>query len=371
MVDKILNSIDNYFCKYHYFHLIKTLITFGLIGLFVQLIYLELYSLFNNNLLGILESVISTQINLNDFSTSGIEFKDGWNWKDSDKSTLFNSFSHVFLMLLLPLYYLLFTIINCQTSKNVFKVVNLSKCFTQVKVLFRIIVEFLFVTIAFIKEALASKKDYANVIPTYSVTKEQELNKRLQVNILRQKELESQLQDNTLRQKELENQILNLNIEESDNIDSIQTNDDPSRATREVNTEAWLIGIGTLVVFIIILIVGESVQRTAPRVSNNISSEMISRSSKIELCKNYISQEFGRPKSIMETGFIKENEGTLIEIFYIRDMDNSEWRYVCHVYSDEMVWAAIDDSGQLGRWRFEDKKKLTFSREGDKIIVSF
>jgi hypothetical protein len=98
MVDKILNSIDNYFCKYHYFHLIKTLITFGLIGLFVQLIYLELYLLFNNNLLGILESVISTQTNLNDFSTSGIEFKDGWNWKDSDKSTLFNNFSHVFLI---------------------------------------------------------------------------------------------------------------------------------------------------------------------------------------------------------------------------------------------------------------------------------
>jgi len=133
MVDKILNSIDNYFCKYHYFDLVKTLIVLGLIGLFVQLIYLELYSFFNNDLLGIFESIISTQINFNNFTLSGVEFKENWDWKNSDKNTLFSDFSHIYLILLFPLYYLLFKLITAAQSKAIIKKESLRNSGQQAK----------------------------------------------------------------------------------------------------------------------------------------------------------------------------------------------------------------------------------------------
>jgi hypothetical protein len=97
----------------------------------------------------------------------------------------------------------------------------------------------------------------------------------------------------------------------------------------------------------------------------------LSRSTKIDLCKKYIASEFGRPLSSMRSGSVTQDSGFFVEISYTRRSDNSNWKNVCHISNNEILWASVDDYGNAGRWRYEDAKSLKYKKNGEGFTVSF
>lgn len=84
-------------------------------------------------------------------------------------------------------------------------------------------------------------------------------------------------------------------------------------------------------------------------------------------CRNYIAIEFGKSPTIVSTSYLKEDAGGyFIKAFYTRKSDNTKWEYVCHIFNNTIVWAALDN-GVPGRWRYEDEAKFTV--QGDKISI--
>ncbi len=93
----------------------------------------------------------------------------------------------------------------------------------------------------------------------------------------------------------------------------------------------------------------------------------LSIENKVKICKAYIGNLFGRPTSIIDNYSVVKNN---IYVKYIRSVDNTTWKYVCHVKDDSMVWATwFDDVQEWGRWRYEDQVGLIFS--SSKETVSF
>ncbi|PKG97662.1 zinc ribbon domain-containing protein [Paraglaciecola sp. MB-3u-78] len=97
----------------------------------------------------------------------------------------------------------------------------------------------------------------------------------------------------------------------------------------------------------------------------------LSRSTKIDLCKKYIASEFGRPLSSMRSGSVTQDSGFFVEISYTRRSDNSNWKNVCHISNNEILWASVDSYGNTGRWRYEDTKNLKYKKNGEDFTVSF
>lgn len=84
-------------------------------------------------------------------------------------------------------------------------------------------------------------------------------------------------------------------------------------------------------------------------------------------CRNYIAIEFGKSPTIVSSSYLKEDAGGyFIKAFYTRKSDNTKWEYVCHIFNNTIVWAALDN-GVPGRWRYEDEAKFTV--QGDKISI--
>ncbi|GAB4292856.1 MAG: hypothetical protein Kow0083_05940 [Methylophaga sp.] len=103
---------------------------------------------------------------------------------------------------------------------------------------------------------------------------------------------------------------------------------------------------------------------------DNTSTPRITDSNARDLCASYIGEEFGRSASIISTEIIKRDSGVFVHAWYNRPMDNSRWDYVCNLYSNTIVWAAID-SGKVGRWRFEDEAKIYYSSDSDRYNIRY
>ena len=91
----------------------------------------------------------------------------------------------------------------------------------------------------------------------------------------------------------------------------------------------------------------------------------LTQNEKIKVCKNYIGSMFGVSPNIMRTGIIKNDSGFFAEIIYTREVDNTQWRNMCHISGNNITWASLYDN-QLGRWRFEDEVQLEIKSKTEK-----
>lgn len=83
----------------------------------------------------------------------------------------------------------------------------------------------------------------------------------------------------------------------------------------------------------------------------------ISHSDANYLCKKYIGTLLGRPASIMSAELLKkESKAYFIKISYYKD--GKKWETVCHIANNTILWAALFEGNDLGRWRYEDEKKI-------------
>ena len=69
---------------------------------------------------------------------------------------------------------------------------------------------------------------------------------------------------------------------------------------------------------------------------------------------------FGKPVSIVN--HYKTDDSGQVYVKYIREADNKEWRYVCGVHPDNIIWSGwLDYEKQWGRWRNEDRVTLDYN----------
>ncbi|WP_392342165.1 hypothetical protein [uncultured Shewanella sp.] len=100
---------------------------------------------------------------------------------------------------------------------------------------------------------------------------------------------------------------------------------------------------------------------------NASSSKSLTVDDKTKICKNYIGTLFNKPVSSINS---KGYTNGLVVVDYIRSSDSSTWSYMCDISGDKMVWAGwFSDTGEWGRWRFEDEVVLNFDKETN--IMSF
>ncbi|MBH0093348.1 zinc-ribbon domain-containing protein [Pseudoalteromonas sp. SCQQ13] len=145
---------------------------------------------------------------------------------------------------------------------------------------------------------------------------------------------------------------LNKNIQTTSREDNVETNIVTSASQHKITTVQWIF----ISVFVLFVIGSCSDKSDSPSATN--SNPSLSRTDKQEICKSYISQLFGRPASIMKASFIKEDSGFFSKISYVRSSDNTTWNNVCHIDGDTILWASIGGDGIVGRWRFEDERKI-------------
>lgn len=124
-------------------------------------------------------------------------------------------------------------------------------------------------------------------------------------------------------------------------------------------SKAW--GILILLVIISIMLANNDDRNTSNKKS-------FTESEKVKICKGFMSKLFVQPTSIMKTGLIKD-QGDFVEIYYTRASDRTEWRNVCYLDGDTILWAGIFDTG-LGRWRYEDEGKIRYKQDTNSVVVT-
>lgn len=120
------------------------------------------------------------------------------------------------------------------------------------------------------------------------------------------------------------------------------------------------VAIGVGVVFVIFAMMSNSGGKSAKSVE-------LSPLTKVELCREYIGEIFGRPVDIIKGSVLKDGS---IFVGYVREEDSTSWIYSCNFYDNKMVWAGwFDDEKKLGRWRNEDEVTLQYDSASN--LVSF
>ncbi|OOF20861.1 hypothetical protein BZJ19_16920 [Salinivibrio proteolyticus] len=94
------------------------------------------------------------------------------------------------------------------------------------------------------------------------------------------------------------------------------------------------------------------------------STHNLTKSDKIEMCKEYIGGLFGRPPSRMSGTAVSD---TAYLVSYKRKSDSKYFSYACSIDDGKMVWAAHNalGNGELGRWRFEDE--VSYKTSGNRV----
>ena len=102
-----------------------------------------------------------------------------------------------------------------------------------------------------------------------------------------------------------------------------------------------------------------------PKLDSEDISNLISINEKITLCKYYIGHIFSKPlSSIMDY----KTEGDIIYVKYLREHDQTTWRFACEIKNNYMVWAAFHENNNTwGRWRNEEGVVLIVDKN-DKSI---
>lgn len=87
---------------------------------------------------------------------------------------------------------------------------------------------------------------------------------------------------------------------------------------------------------------------------------------KIGLCKHYIGYIFSRPTDIIKHD--RTDDAGLIYVSYIRQNDNTLWKSVCDVNSEDIIWAGwLKDTEEWGRWREEDRSQLIYNPDENAV----
>ncbi|GAB2706164.1 hypothetical protein [Aliiglaciecola aliphaticivorans] len=91
---------------------------------------------------------------------------------------------------------------------------------------------------------------------------------------------------------------------------------------------------------------------------NKSKSSSLTKAKVNSLCKTYIAEQFYKSRTIMNSAYIKEdNGGHFAKIWYTRASDGTKWEYICHISNGKILWASLTN-GSLGRWRYEDERAI-------------
>lgn len=88
---------------------------------------------------------------------------------------------------------------------------------------------------------------------------------------------------------------------------------------------------------------------------------------KAKVCQAYIATGFGRDADQYKLNRIEQG---IVYLRYTREFDNTEWDTACQISSKKqtIIWSGyLNDVQRWGRWREEDRTKLSFDQETGEV----
>lgn len=153
--------------------------------------------------------------------------------------------------------------------------------------------------------------------------------------------------------------------------DDHDSEEQPLKSDSEGDFRSWFTGLSAfyqmavimVAAYIVLTIVGSFFSNG----DNDSAKPSFSTADKTQLCKKYIAGQFGRSVSSMKVKVthVDSAGGFFAEIYYRRPSDNTRWGNTCHIYDKTILWAALNADGSLGRWRYEDEKKIYFEKTNE------
>lgn len=153
--------------------------------------------------------------------------------------------------------------------------------------------------------------------------------------------------------------------------DNYESDQQKSKNDSEGDFLSWFMGLSALSKIIVITAAAYIVLAVVGYFSSNGDNDLgkpsFSKADKTQLCKKYIAGLFGRSVSSMQVKatHVDSAGGFFAEIYYRRPSDNTRWENTCHIYDKTILWAALNSDGSLGRWRYEDEKRIYFKKTND------
>tara|TARA_A200000113_G_C8864587_1_gene354385 strand:+ start:1757 stop:2902 length:1146 start_codon:yes stop_codon:yes gene_type:complete len=332
--------------------------------------FAEIQSLFSNKHLGVIEAFLFTQIDLLSFQRSGIEILPDNSWRSISGDTFLDSFGYWYNAIYLAMWFLVFRLLISKELNALILDVDLKKAANSLRSISGKLKSYL------MKEAHGIKKYSTNDLINRSISKNVPTNNTPmgvhEVNLERKaSDYTNDMEDEpehkqcpycceqilyrAIKCKHCGSELKPIN--ENNNQKVVNTAPISNNKNSDITWKHY-VGIGVVIIFIFY----------AMGLGGSSTSSKLDKKSAETLCRSYIAKLFYKPTSIIKTEHIKYDGGHFVKAYYYRPSDGDYFEFICSLDNNTIVWAAIFNGSDLGRWRYEDEMNYKRNESGSWIL---
>lgn len=324
--------------------------------------FAEILSLFSNKHLGSIEAFLFTQIDLLSFQRSGIEILPNNNWRSVANDTFLNSFRYWYSIIYIALWLIAFRLLVSKNLNTLVLGINFQKTLLSIKsIALNLMVaakQAISSILHYVKLELKNLNDVKGIAHSAQKEKVNRLGVEEESNVPEYKECHfccEQILYRAIKCKHCGSEL--KPIAENGNEEVVNATSILNNTNSDITWKHYA-GIGVVIIFIFYAMVSGS---------GSISSKLDEQSAKT-LCRSYIAKLFYKPTSIIQTEHIKYDGGHFVKAYYYRPSDGDYFEYVCSLDNNTIIWAAIFNGSELGRWRYEDEMNYKKNTSGSWVL---